>query len=840
VFAPLQNEAAESAPQQQQGHLNHPLHLCAPTARNRRLAAFGALALILAAVIAGFVIVGRANGRPSPSSVLPSATPTASPASQPQPAATRFDAITRGLTPQRTSWFTLWTGPTGQAPFLLELSNSTLAQRRCDQLFAVVGMVANGDGSQSLFHSPLTADGNWFCLSFAEGDPLMVDIRSPDMSLRDRTASAAYDAGGRFYRYEASLKMVAVSAAAGTVLVDGTAWFTGGLGVLPPAVVRGASFVRVQSARLFDRNLELSLLVAPGGQQEAVVAVRVSARLLPAVPMIGRAAHDAVGFFTEAYSEVGAPSTNATSVRVIHRWRLEKKNPGPGLSDPVSPIIYYIDPSVPERWRPAIKRGVENWQKAFTAAGFSNAIKAVLPTDTALWPADYDAANAKYSTISWTIDVKETFGLGPSDVDPRSGEILNADIIITNGWTTYYEDMEVDQIEGRGGSGGSGGSGGGAALLLRALHGGVLPEELADQGLTDVTMHEVGHTLGLRHNFMASTYRTFADMQTTTEGIYSSVMDYSGVNIPSSPTPQGKFFMDQVGDYDVNAIRYGYGWLDGEQDGVMHPALAALADSAVARGLHFCTDEDDATAAGQNHLCSYFDQSKNPLDFFEDRNKLAAKLLPTVRPRLMSGITDSSWTHYYAIARSLLAVPHRGAQYAAKMLGGVAVLRASPGSGINPNLYPSEADQLRAISLIADSLTKAVPAAPDLADFGLSAVTRTGSMGFRTPSLLQQLLQQRNATLDTLLDPGRIARIRQASLQGSGMPLSAILGNITARIWSADASRPDQRDLRGLWIDKMIAAVKGTDAELASIAFSTQTAGLDLYLQAKWKKEVSG
>lgn len=736
---------------------------------------------------------------------------------------------------------------TGRAPFLLEISNATLTQRKCEQLFAVVGMVANGDGGESLFHSPLTSDGNWFCFSFAdaEGDPNTVDVRSPDMSLRDRSGSVAYDVGGRFYRHEASLALLAVSPSAGTVLVDGTAWFTRGMGVLPAAVVRGASFVRVQYAKLFDRNLELSLVVAPGGQQEVVVTVRVSARLLPAVPMIGRVAHDAVGYFTEAYSDVGAPRTNGTSVRVIHRWRLEKKTPGPGLSDPVNPIIYYIDPSVPERWRPAVKRGIENWQKAFTAAGFSNAIKAVLPTDAALWPADYDAANAKYSTISWTIDVKETFGLGPSDVDPRSGEILNADIIITNGWTAYYQDMEVDQIEGRGASSVFREG----AALLRARHGGVLPEELAEQGLTDVTMHEVGHTLGLRHNFMASTYRSFADMQTTTEGIYSSVMDYSGVNIPSDPARQGKFFMDQVGDYDVNAIIYGYGWLEGEQDGIMHPALASLADSAVARGLHFCTDEDDATAAGQNHLCSYFDQGKNPLDFFEDRNKLADELLPTVRPRLVSGITDSSWSHYYAMARSLMAVRHRGAQYAAKVLGGIAVLRASPGSGIDPNLYPSGAHQAQAISLIVGSLTDGMPSAADLADFGRSAVARSGTMGFKTPSLLQLLLQQRNATLDTLLDPRRIARIRQASLHGAGMSLALILGNITAQLFKVpfDLSPPDQRDLKSLWFDKMFAAAKGPDGDLANIAYglidsilSSNSSSLSKVSSAMWRKEFVG
>ena len=120
--------------------------------------------------------------------------------------------------------------------------------------------------------------------------------------------------------------------------------------------------------------------------------------------------------------------------RHIERWRLEKKDPAAQLSEPMQPIVYYIDHTVPERWRPYVRQGIEKWNAAFEKAGFQNAIVARDAPDDPEW----DAEDARYSTIRWITPVRTTFAIGPSDSDPRTGEILNSDILVTASWVQAW------------------------------------------------------------------------------------------------------------------------------------------------------------------------------------------------------------------------------------------------------------------------------------------------------------------------------------------------------------------------------------------------------------------
>jgi Domain of unknown function (DUF5117) len=168
------------------------------------------------------------------------------------------------------------------------------------------------------------------------------------------------------------------------------------------------------------------------------ISLRYSMSTLPAIPMIPRIADERVGYFTTTYTDVGdhraADKQKRTSamldppVVMINRRRMTPD------SVKHSPLVYYIDPSVPQKWRAALKKGVENWQSAFEAIGYGpTAIKAVVPGDKE-WSKNYDAADIRFNSITWSVDLEETFALGPSTIDPRTGEILRSNIVFTSGW----------------------------------------------------------------------------------------------------------------------------------------------------------------------------------------------------------------------------------------------------------------------------------------------------------------------------------------------------------------------------------------------------------------------
>lgn len=312
---------------------------------------------------------------------------------------------------------------------------------------------------------------------------------------------------------------------------------------------------RIIRIKSFDNNIhaiaELTTkVVEPSGTVYVTVEVGSSLLLLPEKPMTRRYASPRVGYFSDPVLRFSDDQQRVKKSHFINRWRLEPK-PGEEadylagrLVEPAQPIVFYIDPSTPDRWRPYIKEGVESWQKAFEMAGFKNAIIARdIPEDE-----EIDRDDMSYSVINYAASSRAN-AMGPSITDPRSGEILEADIM----WWHNVIEMVHDWI----------------IVQTGAVNPDVrkpqLPDGIMGDAMRFVACHEVGHSLGLRHNMTASSAipvdslrsKSYTDML---GGTSSSIMDYARFNYVAQPGDNVTVMSPNIGPYDLLAIEYGYRW----------------------------------------------------------------------------------------------------------------------------------------------------------------------------------------------------------------------------------------------------------------------------------------
>ena len=282
-----------------------------------------------------------------------------------------------------------------------------------------------------------------------------------------------------------------------------------------------------------------------GGAGGSVTAlIHHSMIKLPEEPMKPRKFDDRVGFFTESFQDYGDISNHQVeNVRYITRWRLDKKDPSAELSEPKKPIVFYVGREVPDKFRPAIKKGIESWQVAFETAGFKNAILAK-DAPTPREDPDWDAEDARYSTIRWLPATIEN-AMGPHVHDPRSGEILEADILVYHNILKLTRDWYFIQASPN-------------DPKAQTLP---LPDDLISDLLTYVIAHEVGHSLGFPHNMKASSSYTVAQLRdpkfTNENGTEASIMDYGRFNYVAQPG-DGARLIPMIGPYDKFATEWGY------------------------------------------------------------------------------------------------------------------------------------------------------------------------------------------------------------------------------------------------------------------------------------------
>lgn len=279
----------------------------------------------------------------------------------------------------------------------------------------------------------------------------------------------------------------------------------------------------------------------------ATVLMHYSMVKLPKVPMKPRLHDPRVGFFSVRQMDYSREDRHhVVERRYITRWRLEKKDPNAELSEPVKPIVYYIDPATPPKWRPYLKRGVEKWQKAFEAAGFKNAIIAK-DAPTPEEDPDWSPEDARYSVIRWLPSTIENAS-GPHIHDPRTGEILEADIQFYHNVQKLVRDWYFVQ----------------AGPNDKRAQKLPMPDELIGVLLEYVTAHEVGHTLGFPHNMKASSTYPFEKLRDKewlrTMGHTPTLMDYSRFNYLVQPEDgiDPALLVPEIGPYDIFAVTWGY------------------------------------------------------------------------------------------------------------------------------------------------------------------------------------------------------------------------------------------------------------------------------------------
>jgi hypothetical protein len=525
---------------------------------------------------------------------------------------------------------------------------------------------------------------------------------------------------------------------------------------------------------------------------------------LPDEPMASRHADARIGHFMTRQHEFTNDIAPFPRQYLVNRWRLEKKDPSADLSEPKQPIVFWLDKNIPVEYRETVKAGILEWNKAFERIGFKNVLRVEMQPENA----DFDTADLRHASVRWYLETSDfALAIGPSRVDPRTGEILDADIGVSQGWTRLPRrrtaelsprplpaghSHEDDALCLYGNEAMEEAS---FAVGLLEARGDLDPagpeaEAIVKATLKDVITHEVGHTLGLRHNYRASTIYTekqLADPEfTRRNGLSGSVMDYNAWNIAPEKEKQGEYVMSTLGPYDYWAIEYAYKPLAPEAEKAELAKIAARSNEPL---LAYATDEEVGSASdGMDPLVNQRDLGSDPLGFAKRRMQLSRELWDRWQARKLG--PDESREVLYRNVVSGFTQYALAAGVASKYVGGVVYVRDYAGSARASFTPVESARQREALKLVTDGLFQ-----PDSFRFKPEFLTRIAADPFEAGpgekanfSLASRVLTLQSQILDRLMSDAVAARLLDSSVKTGearkALSLSDLYDTLQAAIWS--------------------------------------------------------
>ncbi|MGB3654215.1 MAG: zinc-dependent metalloprotease [Rivularia sp. (in: cyanobacteria)] len=621
------------------------------------------------------------------------------------------------------------------------------------------------------------------------------------------------------------------------------------------------------SAKVFPQNIEVqSVLNFSGGSSSKLrntkfstladkrgftLKLHYSLSQLPDNSYRPRLADERVGYFITAYQDLSKKDPSDPFVRYINRWKLEKKYPNASISEPKEPIVYWIDNATPYEYREAIKEGVLMWNRAFEAAGFKNAIEVKQMPDSATW----DPSDIRYNTIRWINTVDGYFAMGPSRVNPLTGEILDADILIdaklvsslkkdyrqmvqpTQSKNLTMSAMMQNRLLCNDLSGGDDNSkesqpevirrlstlaskydlcygieatnqfgyGKLAISLLRDLPPTSLEtKEYIHQYLRLIVAHEVGHTLGLRHNFRGSTMLSPKEMNDTnitrSRGQVASVMDYIPPNIAPESVKQGDYFPSIIGPYDAWAIKYGYSQIKAASTNAEKPVLREIASESYKPEYSYATDEDvydlDPTADA-------WDNSSNVLLYSKWQMDNARKMWDRINKRYP--LEGESYSDVRERFGAVLSNYFQQIYYSSKYIGGQSFYRvyASKDQTRLPFEPVPVEKQRQALEVLGDYIfaEDAFNFSPELLNkLAPSRWRHWGSnpqIGRLDYPIHDLILYMQNMVLYDLLSSDRLSRLKDIELKskkGEALTLPELFNTLQDSIWT-EVLKPKNKDI---------------------------------------------
>ena len=522
-------------------------------------------------------------------------------------------------------------------------------------------------------------------------------------------------------------------------------------------------------------------------------------------PMQTRIADERVGFFTVARTDYTTDLNIKPKTHFLKRWRLEKKDVAAAVSEPKEPIVFWLDKNIPDKYRKSVSEGVLEWNKAFEKAGFKNAlvVKQQQATD------DFNNMDAKHASVRWFTGADVGFAIGPSQADPRTGEILDADIGMSDVFARGARRAVIEDMGHAHSAHGAHGVNGeicnhahssaqelNYALDMLEARGMELDspqaDALAQAYVKDVMMHEVGHTLGLRHNFRASTVYDLKQIQdpnfTKINGVTSSVMDYNPYNISPKGEKQGEYVMSTLGAYDYWAIEFGYRQFPPGQEA---QGLAQILAKASQPELQFDSDEDAGfgSMGGVDPLVNRFDLGADPLAYYKLRMKLSRELWD--RLQNMNLATGDSYERLTRSFRSGFNQLNRVAPLAAKYIGGVHIRRERAGSKKAVFEPVSAAQQREALAVITKDFfgTDSFKFKPEfIARLATDRFERTEAEGSMQTSVAALVAGVQRGILDHVYSPSVASRLAEVGMKVNDpketLGLSDVYDTIQDAIWS--------------------------------------------------------